>query len=73
MINRRSIIQLSCAASASAAFMQAADEQKFAYKYIVGSSMYGDLKLADILQEIPKTGAEFIDVWPKRHGTQREQ
>ena len=45
----------------------------FALRYILGSSMYGGLKLAQIVPEVRKTGAEFIDIWPKRHGTQREQ
>lgn len=35
--------------------------------------MYGDLKLAEILPEVPRTGATYIDLWPRRHGTQREQ
>jgi len=45
----------------------------FALNYILGSSMYGGLKLADIAGEVRKTGAEYIDIWPKKHGTQREQ
>ena len=35
--------------------------------------MYGGLKLAEIVPEVRKTGAEHIDIWPKKHGTQREQ
>ena len=42
-------------------------------RYIVASSMYGQLKLAEILPEVRKTGAEYIDIWPKKHGNQREQ
>ena len=71
-MNRRHFLQTSLAATASTAFLQAAAGD-FKFRYIVGSSMYGDLKLAEILPEVPKTGAEFIDVWPKKHGTQREQ
>ena len=35
--------------------------------------MYGELPLAKILPDVPKTGAEWIDLWPRRHGNQREQ
>ncbi len=45
----------------------------FNLDYIVASSMYGDLKLSQILPEVGKTGAEYIDIWPRRHGDQREQ
>lgn len=43
------------------------------FRYLVGSSMYGELPLAEILPEVEKTGAEFLDLWPRRHGNQREQ
>lgn len=71
-MDRRKLLQ-SLPVFSSAAFLQAADENSFAFKYMVASSMYGDLKLAEILPEVPKTGSEFIDLWPKSHGTQREQ
>lgn len=41
--------------------------------YLLASSMYGDLKLAEILPEVKKTGATAIELWPKKHGTQREE
>jgi len=47
--------------------------KSFRLRYILGSSMYGNLKLAQILPEARKTGAAHIDIWPKKHGTQREQ
>ena len=46
---------------------------QFKLNYIVASSMYGELKLPQILPEVRKTGAEYIDIWPRRHGDQREQ
>ena len=70
---RRQFFSTSAAALASAALVRAAEEQKFSFRYIVGSSMYGELPLAEILPDVPKTGAEFIDLWPRRHGNQREQ
>jgi len=42
-------------------------------RYILASALYGDLPLAEILPEVRKTGAEMIDLWPKPHGTQREE
>ncbi len=48
-------------------------KKRFELSYIVASSMYGDLKLSQIMPEVRKAGAEHIDIWPRRHGTQREQ
>tara|TARA_R110002049_G_scaffold27321_2_gene94110 strand:- start:225811 stop:226725 length:915 start_codon:yes stop_codon:yes gene_type:complete len=42
-------------------------------KYLVGSCMYGYAPLADILPEVSKCGATAIDIWPMKHGNQREQ
>ena len=47
--------------------------QKFAPRYIIGSSMYGYKSLAEILPECAKAGSRAIDIWPKSHGNQREQ
>src|SRR5689334_23000455 len=45
----------------------------FKLNYLVGSAMYGDLPLGTVIEETPKTGASHLDVWPRKHGTQREQ
>jgi sugar phosphate isomerase/epimerase len=42
-------------------------------RYIVASSMYGRMKLADVLPEVRKAGAEHIDIWPEPHASHREQ
>ena len=42
-------------------------------KYIVASCMYGYMYLGEILPEITKCSASHLDLWPKRHGNQREQ
>ncbi len=42
-------------------------------RYILASAMYGNFSLAEILPEVAKTGAASIDLWPKPHGTQREE
>jgi len=35
--------------------------------------MYGRMKLSEILPEVRKAGAEYIDIWPEGHANQREQ
>ena len=45
----------------------------FRLRYILASSMYGTMKLAEILPEVREIGAEHIDIWPRVHGNQREQ
>ena len=50
-----------------------ARDAPFRLRYILASCMYGTTKLAEILPEAPKIGAEHIDIWPRMHGDQREQ
>lgn len=45
----------------------------FKFRYIVGSSMFGELPLSEILPLMSKMGAKYIDIWPRKHGNQREQ
>ena len=42
-------------------------------RWILASALYGTFPLAEILPEVAKTGAGMIDLWPKPHGTQREE
>jgi len=51
----------------------AARKASFNLKYITASSMYGRMKLNEILPEVPKTAARHIDIWPEPHANQREQ
>lgn len=79
--NRPSRRQFCCTAALTAGvaalspgvLLRAADATDFRLRYILGSCMYGKLPLAEILPEVRKTGAEFIDIWPAPHGNQREQ
>ena len=48
-------------------------DNSFRLKYIVVSSMYGRMKLSEILPEVRKAGADYIDIWPEGHANQREQ
>ena len=58
-------------AAAGPSLLQAAEP--FTFRWIVASSMYGKLKLKDILPHVPKLGAGHIDIWPQGHADQREQ
>ena len=73
-MNRRTFLQRTAAATAGLAFAPVARaESTFKLNYILGSAMYGELPLETVLQEAPKTGARLLDVWPRKHGSQREQ
>lgn len=69
-MNRRHFIQ-SLAALATAPAWAAAGPWKL--NYLMASAMYGNLSLTEILPEVKKTGATGIELWPKKHGTQREE
>lgn len=49
------------------------NDDEWAPKYVLASSMYGTTPLAEILPEVARTGAVGIDLWPRVHGNQREQ
>ena len=48
-------------------------QKKFRFNYILASSLYGTLPVEVVLEQAPKTGAQWLDIWPKVHGNQREQ
>lgn len=70
---------LSAAAAATLAVgsfrhaMAAEVPDRFELKYLLASCMYGYADLADILPEVKRTGSTAIDIWPRKHGNQREQ
>jgi sugar phosphate isomerase/epimerase len=70
IMNRRRFLQSIAALAAVPAF---AAETPWKLNYMLASSMYGSLPLAEILPEVKKTGATAIELWPKKHGTQREE
>jgi len=45
----------------------------FHLKYLLASCLYGYTDVREILPEVAKTGARYLDLWPKVHGSQREQ
>lgn len=73
---RRHMLSSTAALTASLAmpsFLKAASRQAFDLRYLVGSCMYGYLYIGEILPEVHKCGSRHLDIWPKRHGNQREQ
>ena len=75
--NRRQMCRLLAAGPAALAVaspcLGAFDETGFELKYVLASSMYGKLKLEDIVGEVHKSGAAQVDLWPMHHANQREQ
>lgn len=61
------------AAVCSRAWRAGAAEEGVRLHYLLASCLYGYAPLAEILPEVPKTGATAIDLWPQVHGNQREQ
>lgn len=77
-VSRRQFCRSVVAGSAAVALGPACSGKKpkkntFALRYALASSMYGKTKLARILPEVKKSGADSIDLWPIPHGNQREQ
>ena len=67
-VSRRAFLA-SLAAMAAAAH----SAEPFRLRYLVASCLYGTMKLDTILPELAKQGAQHLDLWPKKHGDQREQ
>lgn len=75
-MRRREFCRTLAAGAAGLALRPAAAgaaKEGFTLDTIVASCMYGCLPLGEIVPEVPKTGAEHIDIWPRKHGNQREQ
>lgn len=45
----------------------------FRLKYLLASCLYGCTDVREILPQVARTGARHLDLWPKVHGSQREQ
>ncbi len=48
-------------------------DNAFRLRHVLASSLYGRMRLEEILPEARKTGAARIDLWPEPHANQREQ
>ena len=66
-MNRRTFLHRTALGTAAlVATPLPAAEPAFKLKYLLGSAMYGDLPLATVIEETPKTGATHFDIWPKK-------
>lgn len=75
-LNRRQFtggVAAALTASGISSVAEADDADSFSLNYMLASSMYGYLDVRDILPEVKKIGATAIDLWPRKHGSQREQ
>ncbi|MBX3179912.1 MAG: sugar phosphate isomerase/epimerase [Candidatus Hydrogenedentes bacterium] len=74
-VSRRHFLKATATGAAAAILPLGAARAQAAFKldYILASSLYGQLPLKDILPEVAKAGATHIDLWPKKHGSQREE
>ncbi len=73
---RRAIVSgavASTAATLAANQLLAAAPDDFKLNYMLASSLYGGTSVEEILPQVKKTGATAIDIWPRVHGTQREE
>jgi sugar phosphate isomerase/epimerase len=70
---RAFLAEASLATAAAACGRVARAAEPWRPNWILSSALYGTFPLADILPEVAKTGAGMIDLWPKPHGTQREE
>lgn len=61
------------AGGAAARQSVAAHAEPWRPRYALASALYGGFSLAEILPEVGKTGAAMIDLWPRPHGSQREE
>lgn len=50
-----------------------ANSARWRPRFMLASALYGDAPLATVVAEVAKTGATMIDLWPKPHGSQREE
>lgn len=77
-MDRRELCRLLAAGAGTALGIAAgavrgSPDQPVRLRYILASSLFGKLRLEDILAEVNKTGAKHIDLWPEIHANQREQ
>lgn len=76
-ISRRQALVSGAIASTTATLaaqrLLAAEAPEFRLNYLLASSMYGYTDVRAILPEVSRSGATAIDLWPKVHGSQREQ
>lgn len=53
--------------------LRAANQERFSLNYALATSLYGNIKLSEILPEVEHSAAAGIDLWASHHGTQRDE
>jgi len=74
-MHRRDFVKVAafaCAAAASGRLFGAPAPSALR-RYAIASSIFGNLPLREILAEMKRQGWDTIDLWPRVHGTQREE
>jgi sugar phosphate isomerase/epimerase len=59
--------------SGLAALAGGASAERWRPRFILASALYGGSPLEAILPEVARAGCDTIDLWPRPHGTQREE
>jgi len=72
-ISRRQFCGTLAATSLLPFALHAEEPTPFRLNYLVASSMYGKLPLADVIAQTPKAGSMSLDIWRAPHADQREQ
>lgn len=72
-VTRRDFLMAAAGAAGGLAAAQSPAPAGFALRYLLGSCLYGYMDLGSILPEAVKAGAAALDIWPRVHGSQREQ
>ncbi len=72
-LTRRNFMVSVAGAAGSLAARAAPTAGGFTLRYLLGSCLYGYMDLGSVVPEVAKSGASALDIWPKVHGSQREQ
>jgi sugar phosphate isomerase/epimerase len=70
-MKRRTLLQQ--AMTLAGLSLSSAAEPVWKLRYMLASSMYGNLPLAEVVAQTRAGGASSIELWPRKHGTQREE
>lgn len=67
------LMSANCTGAVSSDESKSEPADEFQLNYMLASCMYGYMYVGEILPEVVKCGATHLDLWPKKHGNQREQ
>ena len=67
------LMSANCTGAVSSDESKSLPANEFQLNYLLASCMYGYMYVGEILPEVAKCGGSHLDLWPKKHGNQREQ